>query len=128
MPLQTAPGCLDNRQGISSGSRLDVQMKMKAFAIANVPKEPDEGPVTLTFDPDEDDSPGPDPTSPPHCRSTELRDSAEHARPILRIETDITAQTTYILGTVQPRGPTPVLLEDENFLLFQIVEQADMMR
>ena len=31
-------------------------------------------------------------TPPPHRASTELRDSAEHARPILRIEADIAPQ------------------------------------
>ena len=128
MPLQAAPGCLDDRHGIAPGGRLDVQVKMKTFAIANVPKEPHESPVALPFDPNEDDAPALDPTPPPHRASTKPRDSAKHTRPILRIEADITPQAPYILGTVQPRGPARILLDDENFLLLQIVEQANVMR
>ena len=128
MPLQTAPGCLDDRHGIAPGGRLDVQVKMKTFAIASVPKEPHESPVALPFDPDEDDAPALNPTRPPHRASTKPRDSAKHTRPILRIEADITPQAPYILGTVQPRGPARVLLDDEDFLLLQIVEQPNVMR
>ena len=128
MPFQAAPRCLDDRHGIAPGGRLDVQVKMKTFAIANVPKEPHESSVALPLDPDEDDAPSLDSTPPPHLASTELRDSAKHTRPILRVEADITPQAPYILGTVQPRGPSRVLLDDEDFLLLQIVEQANMMR
>ena len=73
---------------------------MKSLVIANVPEEPQEGLIALPFDPNEDDAPALYPTPPPHRASAELRDSAKHTCPILRIEADISPQAPYVLGTV----------------------------
>ena len=127
MPAQAAPGFFDDRHGITPAARLDVQVEVKTFIIANAPEKVDERPVALPFNPDEDNLPAVNPTRPPHPASTESRKPTEDADPVLGIQTNVTPQTSDILSTVNPGGPAVVFLDDEDLLLLKIVEQAGVM-
>ena len=118
---QAPPRCFDDRQGIAAPAWFDVQVKVEAFVITDVPEKPHEGSVTLPFNPDEDHAPAADST-PAHVVSTEPREPTEHAPPILGIEADITPQAPHVLGTVKPGGPAAVLLDDKDLFFLQIVE------
>ena len=101
-------------------------MKRKTLVIANAREKPDESPVALPFNPDEDNAPALNPAPPPHRASAESREPTEHARSVFWIETDITPQAPHILSTVEPGGAAIVLLDDEDFFLHQIVKQAPL--
>ena len=121
MPLEAPPSFVDDRHGVTPASRFDVQVEMQTCVIANATEEPDESPITLPFDPHEHNAPPLDPTPPPHRVSADSREPAEHARPVLRIETYVTAQPLYVLSPVDPGGSAIVFFDDEEFLLLQIV-------
>ena len=127
MPTQAAPGFVNDRRGITPAARLDVQVEVKTMIIANAPEKVDESPVALPFNPDENNLPSLNPTPPTHRPSTESREPTEDAGPVLGIQTDVTPQALHILSTVNPGGPAIVLLDDEDFFLLKIVEQADVM-
>lgn len=127
MSFQPTPSFLNDRYGVTTGSRSDVEVKVKTLFIANVPEEPDEGAVALPFNPDEDDPPTFNPTPPPHRASADSRETAEYAGAILRIKTDITSQAPHILSTVDPSCSAIILLDDEQLLLLQVIQQAHMM-
>lgn len=121
MPLQPTSGFFNDRHRVTASGRFDVEMKVKALFVADSPEEPHEGAVALSFNPNENDPPALNPTPPPHRVSAESRKPAKHARPVLRIETDVTSQALHVLGSVDARGPAVILLDDEEFFLLQIV-------
>ena len=127
MPFQPAPSFLNDRYRVTTGSRSDVEVKVKTLFIANAPEKSHESAVALPFNPDEDTPPTLNPAPPTHRASADSGKPAKHARAILRIETDITSQAPHILSTVDPSGSAIVLLDDEQFLLLQVIQQANMM-
>ena len=61
-----------------------------------------------------------------HRFSADLRDTAEYARPVLGIEAGVAAKAADVLGAVYPGRAARILFDDEELLLFQIVEEADV--
>ncbi len=53
MPFQPASSFLNDRYGVTTGSRSDVEVKVKTLFIANVTEKPHESAVALTFNSDE---------------------------------------------------------------------------
>ena len=128
MPPEASPGLLNNCHRVTPAGRLDVQVEMETCVFANATEEPRESSIALSFNPDEHDPPSLNPARPTHRASAESRKPAKHARSVFRIETDVTAQTLYLLGTVDPGGSGIVFLDNEHFFLLQIFQQAYVMR
>ena len=96
--------------------------------FANAIEEPRESSTALSFNPDKHDPPSLNPARPPHRASPEPGKPAKHPRSVFRIETDVTAQALYILSTVDAGGSAIVFLDNEDFFLLQIFQQANVMR
>ena len=69
-----------------------------------------------------------DQAAAPHRRSADPGNAAQHAGAVLGIEAGVAAQAANVLGAMHTGGAAVILLDDEYLLLFQIVEQADVVR
>ena len=121
MAFQPAPEFLDYGEGVPATSRLHVQVQMQSGFLTATSEESCKGSLALPLHTNEYDTSGFDLDTAAHRRSAELRNTAEHPRPILGIETGVATETAHVLCAVHTSCAAGVFLNDEDLLLLEIV-------
>ena len=91
--------------------------------ITKVLQEPNEGLLTLPFNPEKDRSTGLDSCEAAiHRPSTESRNATQNTRSVLGVESDIPAESLHVLSTMQSSRTVVRLLEYEDLFFLQVVK------
>ena len=101
-------------------------MQVQILLVAASPKKPHKGAFAPTFDANKDGAPALNGTATTHGISADLWKAAEHAGTIFWIESGLPSQAAYILCRMHAGPTVSTLLHYEKLLLFQVVEQTDI--